>query len=350
MKMLTESLTDEFTTRADELRARVRSLYAESKQVEEVRFKTGTTSRSTADDAVDLPDNVAENAVRRQLYSEIGLLMLEIEETMDADGGLVATAPMESRDAENTMPLHPLAPLLRELSTLSEDLPLVYARAPSCPAPLPLTCGGGGGGSGGARLPLAAVWPYILAVDAVLRFAGVFVCMAALAVTVAPLAMLIQVMTVSLPHRPLPLARSLTHGPVGCRPVSLTNTMSHIPRSSTPTSPPSITACQLIPGPCRQRRRPAPRQRSHQPRPRPPHHCRRRRATSRPLPVTFSPQSTPHRCAHMESRPSLPRRFLSHTHSPHPFCAHSPIPCTPTSQRSSSAGWRTFSSPSLAYW
>ena len=97
---------------------------------------------------------------------------------------------------------HPLAPLLRDLSLLADELPLVYARASPCPAPLTLTLTRGtasasasnaSGNGGGVRLPLDRVWPYLLGLDAVARFVGVLLSMAALAVTVAPLVLLLQV-------------------------------------------------------------------------------------------------------------------------------------------------------------
>ena len=220
---------DDFASRADELRARVRQLHSDTKQVKEMRLQVAARSDGTEQQGQQqpkpldpLPDHVVENASRRRVYSDIGLLMLEIEEKIEADGGggVAAEAPMsgtttgmrsrQPSDAEkattHSMPApsapHPLAPLLRDLSLLADELPLVYARASPCPAPLTLTLTRGtasasasnaSGNGGGVRLPLERVWPYLLGLDAVARFVGVLLCMAALAVTVAPLVLLLQV-------------------------------------------------------------------------------------------------------------------------------------------------------------
>jgi len=219
---------DDFASRADELRARVRQLHSDTKQVKEMRLQVAARSDGTEQQGQQpkpldpLPDHVVENASRRRVYSDIGLLMLEIEEKIEADGGggVAAEAPMsgtttgmrsrQPSDAEkattHSMPApsapHPLAPLLRDLSLLADELPLVYARASPCPAPLTLTLTRGTANASasntscngaGVRLPLERVWPHLLGLDAVARFVGVLLCMAALAVTVAPLVLLLQV-------------------------------------------------------------------------------------------------------------------------------------------------------------
>jgi len=222
---------DDFASRADELRARVRQLHSDTKQVKEMRLQVvaarsdGTEQQGQQEPKPldPLPDHVVENASRRRVYSDIGLLMLEIEEKIEADGGgggVAAETPisgtttgMRSRQPSGaekattqSMPApsapHPLAPLLRDLSLLADELPLVYARASPCPAPLTLTltlgtasasASNASGSGGGVRLPLERVWPYLLGLDAVARFVGVLLCMAALAVTVAPLVLLLQV-------------------------------------------------------------------------------------------------------------------------------------------------------------
>jgi len=212
---------DDFASRADELRARVRQLHSDTKKVKEMRLQSAARSDVTEHQGQlldPLPDHVVENASRRRVYSDIGLLMLEIEEKIEADGGGVAaetpisgtTTGMRSRqpsDAEKATHSTPapsaphfLVPLLRDLSLLADELPLVYARASPCPPPLALTLTRGSasasdasGNGGGVRLPLDRVWPYLLGLDAVARFVGVLLCMAALAVTVAPLVLLLQV-------------------------------------------------------------------------------------------------------------------------------------------------------------